>query len=233
MGAPCAHLAERFPGDATTNPTNDTNERGGQSLQDSCNSCNSWFFSGSFGVAFWGAGTSPLSGRERGTDGLAIRPTFWETASMNTDPASLDNLREIILSPPVPWWPPAPGWWVLFALLTVVAVIAAFRAWRRWRAAAYRRAALRELAAAANASAIAEILKRTALVAYPRTEVASLSGSAWLSWLAQTGGQQAPAAVTEALTMGVFTNHEDANAFEVTTFAADWIRNHPVRRTDC
>ncbi len=152
---------------------------------------------------------------------------------MNTDPASLDNLREIILPPQVPWWPPAAGWWVLFALLTVVAVIAAFRAWRRWRVAAYRRAALRELAAAANASAIAEILKRTALVAYPRTEVASLSGSAWLSWLAQTGGRQVPATVTEALTKGVFAQHDAASVGEVAAFAADWIRSHPVRRTDC
>ena len=159
---------------------------------------------------------------------MAIRPTFWEKTTMNTDPASLDNLREIILPPQVPWWPPAPGWWILFGILAVVAVIAAFRFWRGWRAGAYRRAALRELAAAGNVAAIAEILKRTALVAYSRTDVASLSGSAWLAWLAETGGQPVPAAVMEALTIGVFAKHEAANAGEVTAFAADWIRNHTV-----
>jgi uncharacterized membrane protein len=86
---------------------------------------------------------------------------------MNTDPASLDNLREIILPPPVPWWPPAPGWWLLFAAIALTALAFAFRLFRRWRVNAYRRAALRELAVAGDVSAIAEILKRTALVAYP------------------------------------------------------------------
>jgi hypothetical protein len=152
---------------------------------------------------------------------------------MNTDPASLDNLREIILPPPAPWWPLAPGWWLLLGLLTLLGVIAAFRAWRTWRAAAYRRAALRELATAANASAIAEILKRTALVAYPRKDVAALSGAAWLAWLAQTGGRPVPAIVAETLTLGVFANHDDTNIGEVPAFAADWIRSHPVRRADC
>jgi len=147
---------------------------------------------------------------------------------MNSDPASLDNLREIILPPPVPWWPLAAGWWVLLAVLCLAAVIAAFRAWRTWRGNAYRRAALRELAVGGSAAAIAEILKRTALVAYPRTDVASLSGSAWLAWLAETGGRQVPQAVTEALTRGVFANHDAADVGEVAAFAADWIRSHTV-----
>ena len=147
---------------------------------------------------------------------------------MNTDPASLDNLREIILPPPVPWWPLAAGWWVLLGLLTLLGTVAAFRAWRTWRAAAYRRAALRELATAANASAIAEILKRTALVAYPRTEVASLAGSAWLAWLAETGGRPVSATVAERLTLGVFAQHDAADFGEVAAFAADWIRSHTV-----
>jgi hypothetical protein len=147
---------------------------------------------------------------------------------MNTDPASLDNLREIIFPPPVPWWPLAPGWWILLGLLTLLGVTAAFRAWRTWRANAYRRAALRELAAGGSVAAIAEILKRTALVAYPRTDVASLSGSAWSAWLAETGGRQVPTAVTEALTLGVFAQHDAADVGEVTAFAADWIRSHTV-----
>ena len=147
---------------------------------------------------------------------------------MNTDPASLDNLREIILPPPAPWWPPAPGWWMLLGLLTLLGVIVAFRAWRRWRAGAYRRAALRELAAATSVAVIAQILKRTALVGYARTEIASLSGSAWLAWLAETGGRQVPTAVTEALTLGVFGKHDAADVGEVAAFAADWIRNHTV-----
>ena len=145
---------------------------------------------------------------------------------MNTDPASLDNLREIILPPPVPWWPLAPGWWLLLAAIALAASAFAFRLFRRWRANAYRRAALRELAIAGDVTAIAEILKRTALVAYPRKDVAALSGAAWLAWLAQTGHRRAPADVTAALTTGVFATEEAENIAPVATFAADWIRNH-------
>jgi hypothetical protein len=36
-------------------------------------------------------------------------------------------------------------------------------------------------------SEIAELLKRVALAAFPRTDVASLTGQRWISWLHQTG----------------------------------------------
>ena len=158
---------------------------------------------------------------------------FWEETLMNPDPASLDNLRDIVELAPVPWWPPAPGWWVLLTLAVVASSVVALRVWRAWRAGAYRRAALSEVASATQVAAIADVLKRTALVAYPRTEVASLSGSAWSEWLAKTGGRQVPAAVVQALTLGVFAKHDAANVPEVTAFPSDWIRYHAVRRTDC
>jgi hypothetical protein len=120
---------------------------------------------------------------------------------------------------------------VLFAVLAAVAVLVAFRAWRKWRANAYRRAALRELAAGESVAAMAEILKRTALVAYPRTDVASLSGPAWLAWLAETGGRQVPTAVSQALTVGVFGDGESANVSQLAAFAAEWIRSHESGRS--
>ena len=152
---------------------------------------------------------------------------------MNSDPASLANLRDIVTPPPVPWWPLAPGWWFLLTVLGLVAVLVAVQGWRRWRANAYRRAALRALGHAENAASIAEILKRAALVASPRAQVASLTGSAWVKWLAETGGRPVPAAVSQALTIGVFAERESAGVSELAAFAAEWIRSHTVRRTDC
>ena len=125
---------------------------------------------------------------------------------MNPDPASLDNLRDIVELPPVPWWPPAPGWWVLLTMAVVATFVVAWRVWAARRAAAYRRAALRELESATSVATIAEILKRTALVAYPRTDVASLSGSAWSQWLAETGGREVPHGVVEVLRLECSAN---------------------------
>ena len=145
---------------------------------------------------------------------------------MNPDPASLDNLRDIALPVPVPWWPPAPGWWVLCAVLVVVIVVVALRTWRTWRANAYRREALRELQSARCVAEIAEILKRTALCAYPRTDIAALSGPDWCQWLGETGAGQVPDKVAKSLTEGVFGRVDSIDIEPVSTFAADWIRHH-------
>lgn len=88
---------------------------------------------------------------------------------------------------------PAPGWWILGAAVLVTSTLVVWAAIRRYRLNAYRRAALVELAAigntadAASAAAVSVLLKRTALAAYPRAEVASLTGNTWLTFLDRTG----------------------------------------------
>jgi hypothetical protein len=147
---------------------------------------------------------------------------------MHSDLESLANLRDIVTPPLVSWWPLAPGWWFLFSVLVAVAVLVAAQRWRRWQAAAYRRAALRELHSADSVELIAELLKRTALAASPRPQVASLTGSAWVKWLAETGGGPVPAAVSQALTFGVYAESYNADASELAAFSAQWIRSHQI-----
>lgn len=53
-------------------------------------------------------------------------------------------LRDIHLPAPVPWWPPAPGWWLLAALLAAM-LAGALWYWHRYRKRAPLRAALKEL----------------------------------------------------------------------------------------
>jgi hypothetical protein len=150
---------------------------------------------------------------------------------MNSDPASLANLRDIVVPPPVSWWPLAPGWWFLLVVLSLITSLLAVHQYRRWRANAYRRAALRELSAAESIPSIAKILKRAALAASLRTEVASLTGSDWVKWLAETGGRPLPSAVSRALVVGAYRDHELTDASELAAFAAfaaEWIRNHRI-----
>ncbi len=111
-------------------------------------------------------------------------------------------LRDLHLPDPVGWWPLAPGWWILLALVLVALLLA----WRvlhlRRRRNAARRLALAELARlvaagaadrdlARLASALSQLLRRAMLAYAPRAEVAGLTGPAWLEWL-DRGLEQQP-----------------------------------------
>ncbi|MEP9375971.1 DUF4381 domain-containing protein [Aquabacter sp. CN5-332] len=150
-----------------------------------------------------------------------------------SDPADLSNLNDIVLPPAVSYWPPQPGWWILAAGLFAIAVIAVVRLILRYRANAYRRAALAELARigqatdADSAQRISTILKRAALVAYPREQTAALTGPAWLAFLDRTGGTsaftQGPARELVPLAFGA-ASHADGIA--IARAAAHWVRRH-------
>jgi hypothetical protein len=103
-------------------------------------------------------------------------------------------LRDLHLPDGITFWPLAPGWWIVIALLLIGLGIMLQR-WLRARArGAARRHALRQLdvivsdydvhrdliAFGANLS---ELLRRTMLAYAPRSNVAGLTGEEWLGWL--------------------------------------------------
>lgn len=146
---------------------------------------------------------------------------------MNGSDTSLDRLHDIVVPPPVPWWPPAPGWYVLFALLVALLVFVMIRAWQKWRANAYRRAALRELDSAHTVAAVSEILRRTALVTMPRTTLAGLSGPQWTAWLATHSPTPMPQQVGEQLANEIYRNADGPHDVEaLRQYATNWIRRH-------
>lgn len=102
----------------------------------------------------------------------------------------IDQLAEVPDMPPVSMMPQTQGW-IVVAAIAVMGLILALRRVLRWRrATAYRRAALRALDHAGDDPvAISAILKRAALVVYPRDRVAPLSGDDWLRFLDATGGE--------------------------------------------
>lgn len=117
---------------------------------------------------------------------------------MTADATSLENLFDIVMPAPVPWWPLAPGWFVVGGMALVLVLWAAWRVWKSWRAAAYRRAALAEWRQLKTRAAdpgqreaalrhLPELVKRTALAAFPREQVARLSGTEWLRFLDRAG----------------------------------------------
>lgn len=103
-------------------------------------------------------------------------------------------LRDLHLPEAIGWWPLAPGWWVIVAVLLGACVYLLHLFLRRRARGAARRHALRQLArltveferhgnAVAFSSDLSELLRRTMLAYAPRSEVAGLTGDAWLEWL--------------------------------------------------
>ena len=146
---------------------------------------------------------------------------------MSDDPTSLQNLHDIVVPAPVSWWPLAPGWLVLVGIVLLVLIYCAFRSWKKWHADAYRRAALRELAKADSPTAIAEILRRTALAVAPRETVAGLQGHAWADWLARQSPETMDEPVKGALSRSIYdSSSSSADPGPLRDFAARWIRHH-------
>jgi hypothetical protein len=150
----------------------------------------------------------------------------------------LAGLRDWHLPEPVSWWPPAPGWWLL-ALLGLALGLVLVRWWlRRRRDAAPMRAALAELAALRArvgpdldartfAAAVSRLLRRLALVRYPRDQVASLSGGDWIAFLERSGPDGALAeAAGRLLADGQFRDRpaDEAELAALVQAARSWIR---------
>jgi hypothetical protein len=114
-----------------------------------------------------------------------------------SDPASLQNLNDIVMPATTGWWPLASGWNVLAGLVLIFLCWFVYKSVRDWKANRYRRSALSELEVlsvgiqnpAGRSSSLRKIpalLKRTALAAYPRNEVAMLTGEDWFRFLNST-----------------------------------------------
>jgi len=113
---------------------------------------------------------------------------------------SLQDLHDIVVPTTISWLPPAPGWYALGVTVLLFLLWGAIVGYRRWLRNGYRREALAELARIENDLAggkdihrllprLPELLKRTAIAAYGRGEVASLYGDSWLEFLDRSIGR--------------------------------------------
>lgn len=111
-----------------------------------------------------------------------------------TDPSQLP-LRDIHLPGQIPFWPPAPGWWILAALV-LGSVIGGWLLYRRHAemkrsATRLARIELQQIISRYESDRdaldllrqLSVLLRRLSISLFPRTEVASLTGQAWLEFL--------------------------------------------------
>lgn len=140
---------------------------------------------------------------------------------MPQDAASLQNLRDIVVPEPPPLWPPAPGVVVLLVIALAV-VIALALLWRRARARnAYRRAGIALLDTARTSRDVNVVLKRVALAAWPRPEVAPLYGDDWAAFL------DGSCRLCRFSNLSTIDDGADPGR-ELTRAARTWIRHHRI-----
>jgi len=154
------------------------------------------------------------------------------------DPASLQNLHDIVVPPPVSWWPPAPGWYAVAVLGFAALMLLAYQSWKRWRRNRYRGEALRELQRLRKAAAQADLrqlpvlLKRAALSAWPRNEVAALVGADWHRFLDESAQMNCfTSGVGETLDRLAYARDRDAwpsqeQAKAALDAAERWLKRH-------
>jgi len=153
---------------------------------------------------------------------------------MNSDPTSLDRLHDIVLPASISWWPLAPGWYVLLGIVVLTVIWFVYRFWVRWQANAYRRQALQELAGMDDASAIAELLRRTALAVESRAEIAVKTGAGWADWLAGHCPDPMAPEVHQLLAAGVYSDPgKEENITILRDYASCWITRHHISSLHC
>ena len=142
----------------------------------------------------------------------------------------LDMLKPIPEPEPISMVPATQGWIWLGLAIVVALGYGIYRAHRHWRANAYRRAALAELDQVDDKpEAIAAILRRAALVAYPRMEVASLTGPDWCAFLDRSyGGDGFSGKLGDALTRAPW--RAEPGSPELTALARRWLKRHKAGR---
>jgi hypothetical protein len=145
--------------------------------------------------------------------------------------AALNKLHDFYRPSPVPWTPQTIGWYVVFGIVALLLLWFAVREVRRWMRNRYRREALRELSST-SPEQLSALLKRTALAAWPREQVASLSGDRWLSFLVESSAihsfQESPGNRIEVAALAAASLSAEEQ-HHLKDLAAQWIRRHRVQ----
>ncbi|MEM8812981.1 MAG: DUF4381 domain-containing protein [Pseudomonadota bacterium] len=135
-------------------------------------------------------------------------------------------LEPVAEPPPVSLWPQTQAWIWLGMFIGIGLAWLLHRTRSRRRANAYRREALAELDAALDDPIlIAGVIRRSALSAFPRRQIASLYGEDWLRFLDESYGgtdfRQGPGRV---LALAPYAPVPPSP--EVTRIAREWVLRH-------
>ncbi|RUR18386.1 DUF4381 domain-containing protein [Legionella sp. km535] len=150
-----------------------------------------------------------------------------------TDP--LAQLKDIHLPDPIGWWPLAPGWYVLMSMMFLLIIGIAYWSYKRHINGLAKRKALgllhiykenylKDRNVQIASARISELLRRVALVYFPRAEVASIHGDDWIDFLNKSSKNIDFKQVKAMLLESPFKTAESVNLDPLFTCAEQWIK---------
>ncbi|MEL0192141.1 MAG: DUF4381 domain-containing protein [Halieaceae bacterium] len=143
--------------------------------------------------------------------------------------AQLEPLRE---PPAIGWWPLAPGWWLLAAAVLAALLYAVAWSRQKWLSNRYRRLACAELTRwrdqhqRVTLEQLNQLLKVTALQAWPSADVASLHGAEWVTFLSDTAHRQNNADFSPLLE--AYKSPTELATEPLIDSSLQWIKRHNV-----
>ena len=159
--------------------------------------------------------------------------------STNSD--LLAQLRDIHLPKPIMWWPLAIGWIGLLVIVFVLCLLMFLFARRYYQRGRARREGMRLLiryekdyqqgvSSQIVSTQISDLLRRVALVYFPRQEIAGLQGEPWLDFLNKTGRGVKFDEVRDCLLMLPYQANHSMDLTLLFFYAKKWIQQ---RRGPC
>jgi len=153
------------------------------------------------------------------------------------NPDLLSQLRDIHSAAPVPWWPPAPGWWVLALLVLVLLVWMGRRVLARYRLHQRRKQMLgwvEHLNANIDPdrypqeylSTLNRIFKLVALRAFPERQCALLNGQEWADFLIEKMKNRPSAESLAVLASGPYDPAPKFDPGQMSELTRHWIKQH-------
>jgi hypothetical protein len=158
------------------------------------------------------------------------------------DRIQISGLEPLIAPEEISAWPPAPGWYLVILLLMLILTYLLIRYIRKRNRNHYRILALKQVAdireeaghtpKQEDIQALNQLLKLTALSAFPRADVAALSGRDWQEFLDATcADARLEVNQWNLLVFDILKNPDTVQISRqeweiLLSFAVGWIRKH-------
>jgi hypothetical protein len=101
-------------------------------------------------------------------------------------PNLLKQLHDIHLPVPIGWWPLAPGWYLVLALVLCGIGFAGRYLYKKQQRRRFYQRILQTYHQQTTLASAMVLLKRVATYTYPQENIAALQGQAWLNFLMRT-----------------------------------------------